>query len=332
MISIQSSMTELERSHQVRQTVLECYSAAVNNVAHYAMELDPEVTRQYRRHLSALAAEVLSGDEGSLTNSRATLRGLLRDFRDRSSAYVANLRDELAGTARALEEILDSLNQSDGDHEARLRTALASLRTVAAAEQARGLSEAMTKAADSIEQSVEEMRKQHQLSVTQFMTEIRMLHKRIDTLEAAASMDHLTRLANRGEMTERIRLSSGGEYCLLLLNTRGLLRAEVEFGKEVGEELAAAFAKRLRNGLKQDSEGSRWGAEEFVIKVALKKPEAMALGRWINENLSGQYVCLKAGKAVRPTLQVSVGVVDTSAGEQADHVLRRIDLFFGDRH
>ena len=332
MISIQSSLTELERSHQARRSVLECYAAAVNNVAHYAMELDEQVTRQYRSHLSVLAEEILTGHPESLANSRATLRGLLRDFRDRSAAYVANLRDELAGTARALEEILDSLNQNEGDHESRLRSALVALRSVTAADPSSTLAATVARAADSIEQSVEDLRKQHQLSVTQFMTEIRMLHKRIDTLEAAASLDQLTQLANRGEMTERIRLSAAGDYSLLLLSVRGLLRAEVQFGKEVSEELAAAFAKRLRNSLTGDSEASRWAAEEFVVKAAIKKSDAMALGKWINENLSGQYVCLKAGKAVRPTLQVTVGVVDSTAGEAPEHVLRRLDLFFGGRH
>ena len=326
MISIQSSLTELERSHQARRTVLECYCDAVNNIAHYALELDEAVTREYKGHLSALAEEIRASGPESLPNSRATLRSLLRDFRDRSAAYVANLRDELTGTARALEEILDSLNQSDGDHETRLRSALKALRQVAASEPA------VVKAADSIEESVDAMRKQHQLSVTQFMTEIRMLHKRIDTLEAAASIDQLTNLANRCEMMERIRLAAGKEYCLLLLNARGLLRAEVQFGKEVSEELAAAFAKRLRNSVKAQSEASRWGAEEFVVKVEGKKSDAMALGKWINENLSGQYVCLKAGKTVRPTLQVAVGVVDATAGEEPDRVFRRVDLFFGERH
>ena len=84
--------------------------------------------------------------------------------------------------------------------------------------------------------------------------------------------------------------------------------------------------------MKAESEASRWGAEEFVVKVEGKKSDAMALGKWINENLSGQYVCLKAGKTVRPTLQVAVGVVDAAAGEEPDRVFRRVDLFFGERH
>lgn len=331
MISIQSSLTELERSHQQQETVLDCYVTALRNIAHYALELDEGVTAQYRQHLIALAQEVADGGVEAAGKSRATLRGLLRDFRDKSSAYVADLRDELARSARALEEILDSLNQTDGDGEEKLRKGLAKLRALADSEGAGELGSVAASLADSIEQSVEQMRKQHQLAISQFMTEIRVLHKRIDSLESAVSLDQLTKLANRSEMSERIRLAAPGEYCLLLLGIRGLLRAEVQFGKEVGEELAAAFAKRLTNSLPSGSEPARWSAEEFAAKVALRKTETVALGKGLSQSLSGQYVCLKGGKAVKPTIQVSVGVVDTGGTETADHILRRIEQFFGGR-
>src|SRR5436190_265944 len=147
MISIQSSLSELERSHQVREAVLDCYLNAVKNVAHYAMELDDQVTAQFRRHMGALAEEISTGEADRLADSRATLRGLLRDFHDRNSAYVANMRDELAGTARALEEILDSLAQNDGDSETRMRSALGKLRTVAASAPNESLSAAVACAA-----------------------------------------------------------------------------------------------------------------------------------------------------------------------------------------
>jgi diguanylate cyclase (GGDEF)-like protein len=329
MISIQSSLTELERSHQLREAVLDCYLNAVNSVAHYALELDEEVTKQFRKHLSALSGEISLGKVDLLADSRATLRGLLRDFRDRNSAYVANLRDELAGTVRALEEILDTLAQTDGDSDVRMRSALRKLRSAVAPDAGTILGVLVAGAADVIEQSIDQMRKQHQLTVSQFITEIRVLHKRIDALESAASLDLLTKLANRNEMTERIRLAAPGEYCLLLIGVRGFLRAEVQSGKEVGEELAAAFVKRLRNSVPATAEAARWGVEEFVVLVSAKKSDALSLGKWISENLSGPYVCLKAGKAIRPNVQVTVGIVDTAPREAADHIVRRIDIFFG---
>jgi len=214
MISIQSSLTELERSHQFREAVLECYLSALKNVSHYALELDEEVTRQFRKHISGLVEQIFLGKVDLLAESRATLRGLLRDFRDRNSGCVANLRDEWAGTARALDEILDTLARTDGDSETRMRAALGKLRSAVASDPSSTLRAVVSASAAAIEQSIEQMRKQHQLTVSQLITEIRVLHKRIDVLESAACPDLLTRLANRNEMTERIRLLTSGEYCL----------------------------------------------------------------------------------------------------------------------
>ena len=327
MISIRSELNELERCHQLQETALDCYLAAIRHVNQYALELDPGLAAQFRQHLGELAGEIATERWPVLDDSRATLRALLRDYRDRCSVYLSHLRDELAGTARALEEILDSLNQTDGDHETRLRGALANLRKVAESDPGSSFSQIVASTADSIQESVEQMKKQHQLNISQFISEIRVLHQRIDSLETAASRDQLTRLANRSEMTERIKLSVAGEFCLLLVSARGLLRAEVLHGKEVGEELAAAFAARLRNGLPADALCGRWSAEEFIAMVKMKKTEAIALGKCITDNLSGAYACLKGGKAVRPSLQATVGVVETVSDETSDRILQRIDAY-----
>jgi diguanylate cyclase (GGDEF)-like protein len=327
MISIRSELTELERSHQLQEAVLDCYIAAIRNVERYALELDSAATTQFQQHLSTLANDLATERWGVLDDSRATLRALLRDYRDRGSFYIANLRDELAGTARALEEILDSLNQSDGDHEAHLRTALLKLRSAAATAPAGLIGPIVAEAADSIEQSVEQLKKVHQLNISQFQAEIRVLHQRIDRLERAASVDQLTALFNRSEMVERIKLSVPGQFNLLLIDVRGLLRAEVQFGRDVSQELAAAFARRLRNCIADDAAAARWSAEEFVAMVKAKKSDVLSLGKWIADNLSGTYACLKSGKVVRPSVQVSVAMVETFPNETTERVLQRIDNF-----
>ena len=155
MISIRSSLTELERSHQIRAAVLDCYVLAIKNIAHYAIEVDPELTTTHRKYLETLATEVAADAPDVMVESRATLRGLLRDYRDKATQYLANLRDELSGTARALQEILDSLAQTDGDHEKNLRAALGRLRQVAAAPGNAALGTVISTVADSIETSLE---------------------------------------------------------------------------------------------------------------------------------------------------------------------------------
>src|SRR5438105_15752231 len=91
-----------------------------------------------------------------------------------------------------------------------------------------------------------------------------MLHKRIEGLEAAASIDAMAGFFNRAQMEEHIRSATAGSYHLLLFQVRGLTRAEAQFGSEVGDELAGAFSKRLKNNLPQQVVLGRWSTEEFV--------------------------------------------------------------------
>lgn len=325
MISIRKNVTELERCLQQRDLTLECYVNALRSLAHYAVELDQQLTPPYRQYLNNLAEGIASGEESALLESRATVRGLLRDYRDKAAEYLARLRDELAGTARALQEIMESMSQSDGDHETQLRSALVKLRSIARSTE-NGIRESLAAVTSTIEQSLEQMRQQNQITVSQFLTEIRMLHQRIDALEAAAAIDRLTQLFNRGEMEDRIRSLSVGAYCLLLVRANGLRMAALNFSPEVSVELTGAFTKRLRNSLPDHSVIGRWAEEDFVAILHIPKADAVNSGKFIAENLAGAYACLLKGKTVRPMLQLRIGVVESN-GDKPERVLERIGEF-----
>jgi GGDEF domain-containing protein len=327
MISIQSSISELERSHELQTALLAHYVQAIRSSAQYAVELDDTATGPHRRHLTELADQVASGRTDVVTGSPATFRGLLRDYRDKAVRYLAQLRDELASTARALQETLDSLAQSAGDHETQLRKSVVVLREVSEEADVASLQARVRGAADAIEISLEQVRKEHQLTVAQFLMEIRVLHQRIDSLEAAASVDSMTGLYGREEMEDRIRSARPGSFHLLLYQVHGISRAEIQFGRAVSDELAAAFTKRLKNTLPEMSILGRWSPEEFIAMIGQPRDPKSSSSRWTTEQLSGAYSCLQSGKTVRPSLQVSVGIVDSISRETAERTLDRVKMF-----
>jgi GGDEF domain-containing protein len=327
MISLRESVAELDRFYQIRKATLECYAAAIRGVAHYAVELDEKSTGVYRGHLENLASEIADDDPDALAESRATLRGLLRDYRDKATRFIAGLRDELATSAQALETILSSLAQADGDSEARLCSDVRGLRQIAALPACAAARAPLTAAVDSIEQGVEQIRRQHQLATAQFQAEIQLLHRRIDHLETAAQIDDLSKLFSRSEMEERIKCAAG-EYGLLLIQAGGLRAAEVQFDSSVAAELAGAFGKRLRNCLPPQTAIGRWGAEQFIATLDLPKRELVAAAKGISGNLSGAYSCLRDGKTVRPTVQVAVAVLDREPAEPPDRTFTRVREFF----
>jgi len=316
MTPIPNSLNDLDRCPAAPDMLLDCYLAAIRNVAHYTIELDDEITAPHRRYLVALADGVASAHPEAVAGSRATLRALLRDYRDRAAKYLGALREELAGSARALQEITDSLAQIDSDYEAQLRMELGRLREISGPLENGGVRGAILAAADSIGQSLGQIRQQHQLTVSQYLVEIRLLHKRIDLLEIAASLDELTKLLRRDEIEKQIGSASAGELCLLLVRAGGFRQAERQFSREVATELAAAFSRRLRN------------CEEGFVAILSKEPEAMSRAKRIAEQLSGDYVCLERGKTVHPSLHLDVAVVETQPGDPLERTMKRIEEFF----
>ena len=116
MISIQQNLNELEKSHRFQAISLDCYLAAINNMAHYSLDLDAAITAPHRKYLSDLAGDLAQASPEALVESSATLRGLLRDYRDKAAHYLSGFRAQLSSTAQALQQMVDGLSQCDSDH------------------------------------------------------------------------------------------------------------------------------------------------------------------------------------------------------------------------
>jgi len=326
MVSIGQSLSELDRCHEERATLAECYRAAIHNVAHYAIELEGQTTARYRQYLEALALEVAEAEPAGLRENSANLRALLRDYRDKAAEYLNHLREDLTATATALQQIVDTLAQADGDADTRVRGSLSRLREIASSPAAAPVRALLTGVAAHIEASIEELRKQHQVTVSQFLVEIRMLHKRINTLETAAALDDLTKLFSRAEIEQRLLAIPPGDAHLILMAVTGLRRAESRFSSEVCAELTGAFAKRLRNSVPLEAVIGRWSVEEFVVILAVPEEESRKIARYIAEHLSGTYVCLHGGKTVLPGLQVKTSMVPALEGG-SPQLVQRVSAF-----
>ncbi|MFY9724532.1 MAG: GGDEF domain-containing protein [Bryobacteraceae bacterium] len=325
MLSIHNNIAELDRLAAERDTAVACYRDSIHNVADYAVELDDEITPQHRRCVTAVAESLSSSSDG-LREASATLRALLRDYRSKAAEYLNNIREQMASTARALEEVMESLAQTDGDCETQMRNAVGSLREIAEQPAAAPIRDMLLTATNEVGRNVDEMRKQHQAHLAQFMTEIRMLHNRIGQLESAASIDSITQLLTRAEIEKHIRSLEHGNVSLLLLTASGLRLCEILFNTGVAAELAGAFSKRLRNSLPPNTVIGRWSTEEFVATLNAPAGDAIKVAKAVGEQLSGTYSCLLDGKVVRPDLQVRVTVVEFAEGSP-ERLLMRVREF-----
>src|ERR1039458_4387868 len=116
VIWIRESSTPPSRPLEEPGVALECYIAAIQNIAHYAVELDAEITGPHVKYVAGLAADVQAAPSQFLPESRATLRGLLRDYRDKAAQFLGRMRQQMEGTAKALQETVEALAPSEAEH------------------------------------------------------------------------------------------------------------------------------------------------------------------------------------------------------------------------
>jgi GGDEF domain-containing protein len=218
--------------------------------------------------------------------------------------------------------MVEALSQSDSDHTVKLRTALSRMREAvkspAAVTEIRSV---VVGAADAIEQSLEQIRKQHQFTITQFQTEMRLLHSRIDSLEAAASIDEATKFSNRRFIAEYVGALAPGAASFLVVRVRGLAEARGRFGPAIADDLVATFGRRLRNTLSKDAVVGRWSEQDFLVIVPNKKPTDAIPCTKVTNHLSTPYACMIGGKVVRIPLEVTAEYLAGTAGKTAEQIL-----------
>jgi GGDEF domain-containing protein len=331
MISIKQSVSALEQSQGALQTILTCYRATILDLATYTVTLDDESTEAHRKHLTEIAKQVTEAPPAEFPEYRTRLERLLAGYQDEGARYVDELLQGRVRTEQAFQEFIATLTQANDDHDGIVRMTLNQMRGLARSPLGRNVGPLLLAMAEKMEKSLEQIRKEHQVMITKHQNEIRMLRKQIDPSPSEAVIGCLTTVFSRSEILEQIRSANAGQFSLLLVRARGFRVVESQFDSDVATQLAHAIVSRLRNILPLNASIGRWGEEEFIGLNFRRQPDAdmrSSIGRSEIEKLSGQYACQQDGKDVRPSLAISVCVVDTSSRDAGEVIIARVESSF----
>src|SRR5262249_15923432 len=166
----------------------------------------------------------------------------------------------------------------------------------------------------------------HQLTVAQFLTEIQMLHQRIQCLESSAALDRVTRLTTREDFDTHLEpaIASGEPHFLIWLHVRNLASLKRQFGENIEDGLLSAFAKRLRNCIQSDDLAARSSEDQSAALQARQITESRATCRRLSEHVGGVYVFTHEGRLIRPVLHIDVAAVELRADDTVARVSHRI--------
>lgn len=141
-----------------------------------------------------------------------------------------------------------------------------------------------------------------------------------------AMSDGLTGLANRRALDEAMGRALGAAerqdqaFALLVIDLDFFKSINDRFGHHAGDQVLAAFAQRLRSGLRTQDQAFRFGGEEFIVLLPDTPAEgAMALTERLRQLVAAP------GNSQLPAVSASFGVAIWRAGDNADSIVQRAD-------
>ena len=326
MISIKNSLAELQRCYALLDASSESYRDLVGNLAENCVIARDGQTGQMRDELRSLARAVSAAQMRELPEFKPKLQQWLAGYREYLTEYVKDLEDQQVAAARAFEELAAAQVQADDDHDGRVRATVEKLREIARTPEARSIRNLLRNAAESVENSVWQIRREHQATLSQFHNEIRNLQKRLDPDKGPVGAI-IVRVLGREEVQEHIRGLQSGTFSVILLELCGLRLAAAQYGGDVAAQLAVAVTVRLRNLLPVGAAIGRWGEEEFllVLPSGTGTGSAHSFCAGLAAQLAGMYGCVSRGRTVRPSLEITVCSVDSGASDTPQHTLEQLE-------
>jgi diguanylate cyclase (GGDEF)-like protein len=291
------------------------------------VEVDRPATERFRQELQALAERIGGAETAdALRETRITFLGALEDYAGKAGRYVKALQEKVSASSRALAELLEAIRQSQSD-ERRLQLGLGQLHSIAQDPEIMRLCPEIVNAVGTVEESVENLRKQNQLAVAKLREEVDSLKGALESAREAAAKDPVAGVLNRnGALREiRERLAARRSFCLIYLWASNFDYLHRRYGSQYRDAVVAEFAARLRQKVGDEGVVARWGEEHFAVIVDRPKPEAVWLTESYVQDVGKPFVVRESSLDREVKVLLRTGVVEAVAGATEQRVHKDTD-------
>ncbi len=327
LISIRKATSDLDRIAELLEAAKATYEHAIRSAGQYAIELNPADADLFRQHLEVIRQQVPNtNDPEEWKTLEASFRGELRDFRDRSAGQLAEMRGEVKAAVDTMQIFAEAVHQSGEDHEVKMHGAINQLKALAQVTSLEQLQAGVVAATSAIAESVQLMRKSHQLAVAQMRDEVRLLHKQIDVERRAVYLDRATGVWNRQKMDALIFRHLEGEktFIILLVCICNLKQMDQRYSQNVVSGALKALLQRFAGMLGENVVLGRWSEDHFAAILEGDANSAMSISRETGSRLTGSYSVQEQGLSKSVNLQVSSGIIERTQNTTAGMLEQKI--------
>lgn len=311
VLSLRKSVEALDDREAVRNTLIRC----IEDVAQYAIEVNPDTVKGYRGNILRIADRGLEAHQAAHWEQlRADFRGELRNYRDETQQDVRRLREEVTIAVESMRCLIENVATSGTDHEQALRREFDTLEETAQTADVETIRSAIHHAAVTAIQSFEKIRHEQQLVITQLQEEIRGLHREVDQERRSAFSDPATGVWNRTKLDGRIKdlVLLNETFCVFLIGVPYLSKIAAPDAR-IAPGLLRALAGRLQTLAERQGEigmTGRWGEDCFAVVFNLPLTSAPLYRRDTETVLSGSYALQMDGVSQQFPLTVRLRAVE----------------------
>jgi GGDEF domain-containing protein len=327
LISLRKSVSDLERleelekREQVSTSLVACYSdcyaSAIDSAAHFAVEIEPTGTAEFRKNLKAIedkARDARTSDQ--IRSVQASLRGELREYRDQSAGQLKKLREQLDTATAAMSVFADTVTVNGANHEQEVQAELRSLESTAQRNDIQEIRKGISTALTGIEASVRQIQRTNQAVIVQLQDEIRALHLQNEREHKALYTDRPSGAWNRQKLDTTIDnlLRQNRNFCLMFVCLRNFKTIEANCSRTMLEAALKVMVVRLTKLAGTDSFVGRWSEDQFVAVLDMLPAAAISLCAEVTRKLSESYSIQEKGLPQIISLEATAGVLDRTAG------------------
>jgi len=285
-------------------------------------------TERFKEQLRHFALQLTESHEVTRTFCEEILSAC-RAFYERAQAHLAERESEFSDLMRMLGDMMTTLDGSSASFTAQLDRSAERLTRMVDINDIRILKRRLAIEVEALKKLGIEKRAADEAMRTTFTHEIERLQVRLAQSMEEASLDQLTKIANRGRFERTLHQwvvahrASGLPFVLAMVDVDNFKHINDGYGHPEGDRVLVEIGKTLASGVRATDLVARYGGDEFVVMLA-HSTSAQALTRItaLTERLSSIRI---GDDAEGPHLTLSVGATEWTVDDEPDEMISRAD-------
>lgn len=277
---------------QTLHSAIHTYLSTLLVISDAVGDANPAIGQPHQQRLARLRTRLsFDSNKTSIEASGRVLRNELRDFAEKSAAYVSAHSHEGKAAAQQAEGIATSVVRRQSYYSSRLQDVADQLAQIIEMEDAAQRYERGHHLAAALVNLAESMVTESESWLGQIAEVRRNAEARLAEVE---TVDRATGAMNRMEMERRIEAQRASGSPVVRL----LFRAEWDFEQQPREAILRQVASRLTAEFRPEDLVARWGQNEFLVLFDGSTEIAERRGGMIANALTGPYT-LTGGEVVQ---------------------------------